>query len=39
WRFIALGCGLDGIFALDAQARDEAAVSRFVNKMITLEVV
>ena len=38
WRFIALVCGLDGIYALDAQALDEAAFSRYVNKMITLEL-
>ncbi|GHK51340.1 hypothetical protein KPZU09_10760 [Klebsiella pneumoniae] len=31
-------CGLDGIYALDAQALDEAAFSRYVNKMITLEL-
>lgn len=38
WRFIALVCGLDGIYALDAQATDEAAFSRYVNKMIKLEL-
>ena len=38
WRFIALVCGLDGIYALDTQALDEAAFSRYVNKMITLEL-
>lgn len=37
-RFIATVCGLDGIYALDAQASDEAAFSRYVNKMITLEL-
>lgn len=31
-------CGLDGIYALDTQATDEAAFSRYVNKMITLEL-
>lgn len=38
WRFIALVCGLDGIYALDTQTLDETAFSRYVNKMITLEL-
>lgn len=38
WRFIALVCGLDGIYALGTQTLDETAFSRYVNKMITLEL-
>ena len=38
WRFIALVCGLDGIYALGTQALDDAAFSRYLNKMITLEL-
>ncbi|NGH11942.1 TetR family transcriptional regulator, partial [Serratia marcescens] len=38
WRFIALVCGLDGIYALGTQALDDAAFSRYLNKMITMEL-
>ena len=38
WRFIALVCGLDGIYALGTQPLDETAFSRYLNKMITLEL-
>ena len=38
WRFIALVCGLDGIYALGTQTLDETAFSRYLNKMITLEL-
>lgn len=38
WRFIALVCGLDGIYALGTQTLDETAFIRYLNKMITLEL-
>jgi hypothetical protein len=31
-------CGLDGIYALGMQEMDDAAFSRYINKMITLEL-